>query len=196
MTIDNKLLTIGDVYAGKPDANDEIKDQGYDEFVNSYIKPTGIDIKEIAITKYGSPFFVMGDKGTGKTALLHFLESYIRTIDEAACSSFIFFESGYSQVDRAKLNTISRAISTPITVDATIASSGKTLECDFTYIWRWQFYQKIIDDNDSFNNNLFVKDKYWIKFCLEISKIEKTINGGKMRIPAKITFSAVTNPQF
>lgn len=77
MKIDEKLLTIGDIYAGKPDANDEIKEQGYDEFVNSYIEPTGIDVEEIAITKYGSPYFVMGDKGTGKTALLHFLETML-----------------------------------------------------------------------------------------------------------------------
>ncbi|WP_328587802.1 P-loop ATPase, Sll1717 family [Konateibacter massiliensis] len=196
MTINKKLLTIGDIYAGKPDANDEIKEQGYDEFVNSYIEPTGIDIEEIAITKYGSPYFVMGDKGTGKTALLHFLENYVRTLDDAACSSFVFFESGYSQVDRAKLNTISQAISTPIAVDASIAASGKELECDFTYIWRWQFYQKIIDDNKSFNSNLFIDDDDWTKFCHEISKIDKTIYSGKMRIPAKITFSATTNPQF
>lgn len=194
MTINEKLLTIGDIYAGKPDANDEIKEQGYDEFVNSYIKPTGIDVEELAITKYGTPYFVMGDKGTGKTALLHFLENHVRTLDDSACSSFVYFESGYSQVDRAKLNTISRAISTPIAVDASIASSGKELECDFTYIWRWQFYQKIIDDNNSFSNNLFVDDKHWAKFCLELSKISKTIHGGKMRIPAKITFSAAANP--
>lgn len=196
MSIYKKQLTIGNIYAGKPDANDEIKEQGFDEFVSSYIKPTGINIEELAITKYGSPYFVMGDKGTGKTALLHFLENHVRTIDEAACSSFVFFESGYSQVDRAKLNTISQAISTPIAVDTTIASSGEELECDFTYIWRWQFYQKVIDDNNnSFNNNLFLADENWAKFCLEISKIEKTIHGGKMRIPAKVTFSASANAQ-
>lgn len=38
MTIDKKFLTIGDIYAGKPDANDEIKEQGYDEFVRLQIR--------------------------------------------------------------------------------------------------------------------------------------------------------------
>ena len=190
-----KILKIGDIYAGKPDANDEIKEKGYDEFVSSYIMPTGIDVEALAITDYGSPCFIMGDKGTGKTALLHYLENYVRMIDEAACSSFVFFESGYSQVDREKLNSISKAMSTPISVDTTIASSGKDLECDFTYIWRWQFYQKIIDDNNSFGNNLFVADQNWERFCKQISKIEKTINRGKMHIPAQIVFSAFQNMQ-
>lgn len=188
-------LTINDIYAGKPDANDEIKEQGYDEFVTSYIKPTGINIDAIASTKYGTPFLILGDKGTGKTALLHFLENYVRTIDEASCSSFLFFESGYSQVDRAKLDKISKAISTPIYVDETIASSGKDLECDFTYIWRWQFYQKLIYDQNTFNNNIFVEDEEWRNFCHTISKIEKTITAGKMRIPASIAFSICSNPQ-
>ncbi len=188
-------LVINDIYAGKPDANDEIKEKGYEEFVSSYIKPSGINIDRLASTLYGTPYFIMGDKGTGKTALLHYLEKYVRTIDDAACSSFIFFESGYSQVDRVKLSTISKAISTPIIVDTNIASSGKDLECDFTYVWRWQFYQKIIDDNQSFSGNLFIDDENWNKFQREISKIDKTIYGGKMRIPAKISFSATTDPQ-
>ena len=190
-----KDLVINDIYAGKPDANDEIKEKGYEEFVNSYIKPSGIDIDRLASTMYGTPYFVMGDKGTGKTALLHFLETHVRTVDSAACSSFMFFESGYSQVDRVRLNTISKAISTPVTVDTNIASTGKDLECDFTYVWRWQFYQKIIDDNHIFNDNLFVDDENWQKFNREISKIDKTISSGKMRIPAKINFSATSDPQ-
>ena len=83
-------MTINDIYAGKPDAGDEIRERGYDEFANNYIQPTGVNVDGLASTKYGTPFFIIGDKGTGKTALLHFLEKHICTIDEAACPSFLY----------------------------------------------------------------------------------------------------------
>lgn len=58
-------MRICDIYAGKPDASDEIRERGYEEFANTYIQPTGIDVNKLASTEFGTPFFVMGDKGTG-----------------------------------------------------------------------------------------------------------------------------------
>lgn len=95
-------MNISDIYAGKPDASDEIRERGYDEFASSYIKPSGINIARLASTEYGTPIFIMGDKGTGKTALLHFLQNYVCTIDASACSSFIFFDSGFSHIVKRK----------------------------------------------------------------------------------------------
>lgn len=187
-------MNIIDIYAGKPDASDEIRERGYEEFANSYIKPAGVNIERLASTSYGTPFFIMGDKGTGKTALLHFLKNYVRTIDASACSSFIFFES-FTHVEREKFNVISQSISTSIAIDNSIASVGQNSECDFTYIWKWQFYQKIINDNDHFNGGLFISDENWIAFINEIGKISKTIDKEKMRIPAKISITATANPQ-
>ena len=63
-------MVISDIYAGKPDASDEIRERAYEEFAKNYIQPTGIDVDRLASTEFGTPFFVMGDKGTGKTALL------------------------------------------------------------------------------------------------------------------------------
>ena len=83
------MIKIKDIYAGRPDANDEIREKGYDEFASSYIIPSGIDIDKLASTVYGTPYLIMGDKGTGKTALLHYLENYIHTLDDSACSSFL-----------------------------------------------------------------------------------------------------------
>lgn len=71
-------MKIKDIYAGKPDASDEIREKGYEEFRNNYIEPAEVDVNQLASTKYGTPIFIMGDKGTGKTALLHFLEHYVR----------------------------------------------------------------------------------------------------------------------
>lgn len=89
------MLKIGDIYAGKPDAGDEIKECGYEEFANIFIHPTGVNIGRLASTTYGTPFFIMGDKGTGKTALLHFLEKHVCDPDSSACTSFISFERDF-----------------------------------------------------------------------------------------------------
>lgn len=188
-------LTINDIYAGKPDAGDEIRERGYDEFASNYIQPTGVNITGLASSKYGTPFFIIGDKGTGKTALLHFLEKHICTIDEAACPSFLYFESDFSQVERAKFDSISRTISTSVSIDNTIAIDGNNVECDFSYIWKWQIYQKIITDNEAFNGGLFYNDdNSWSDFVSEVSKVSKTIDHGRMRIPAKISIKITSNP--
>lgn len=189
-------MKISDIYAGKPDASDEIRERGYEEFANTYIHPTGIDVNRLASTEYGTPFFVMGDKGTGKTALLHYLENYVRTIDPSACSSFISFEKDFSSVEKKRFDDISHSISTSLAIDNTVASIGQNdVECDFTYIWRWQIYQKLIKDQEYFNGGLFVSDEKWLQFTKELNKVAKTVSDGKMRIPAKVTFSIDTNPQ-
>ena len=188
-------MNIGDIYAGKPDASDEIRERGYEEFASSYIKPSGINIAGLASVKYGSPIFIMGDKGTGKTALLHFLESYVRTIDTAACSSFISFNSDFSHVERERLNTISKTISASIAIDNSFASVGQNAECDFTYVWRWQLYQKIISDNECFNGGLFDDGEAWNNFKAEVNKVSKTMDKERMHIPAKVSIGATANSQ-
>lgn len=189
------MIRIKDIYAGKPDANDEIRERGFEEFANSYITPSGINISKLGSTIYGTPYFIMGDKGTGKTALLHYLEKYTHTLDDSACSSFLSFEKDISPIEKQKMTAISNAVSTMIKVDNNIASTDKNTECDFTYVWRWQFYQKIINDNENFSSNLFIDDGHWDEFKKEVFKIDKTIKNGKMHIPAKVTVSVTANPQ-
>ena len=190
-------MKFSEVYAGKPDAGDEIREKGYQEFAENYIEPSGINIKGLASSIYGTPFFIIGDKGTGKTALLNFLERYIQNIDHSSCVSFVYFESEITQVQRKKFQEISRSISTAISIDSAIASEGQNVEFDFTYIWRWQLFQKLISDDEQFNGGLFNKNGgYWNKFVREINKIDSTINKGKMQIPAKVSIKVTANPQF
>ena len=188
-------MVIGDIYAGKPDANDEIRERGYDEFASNYIKPTGVNIDRLSSTKYGTPFFIMGDKGTGKTALLHYLENHVKDLDASACSSFVYFESDYTLVQRVKFDAITHSISSAVAIDNSIATEGNNVECDYTYIWKWQLYQKIISDNEAFNGGLFIQDEFWERFVSELGKITKTIDKQRMRIPAKISFTMTANPQ-
>lgn len=184
-------MRIADIYAGKPDASDEIRERGYDEFAKNYITPSEVNVNALASTVYGTPFFIMGDKGTGKTALIHYLEHYVCQIDGSACSSFISFEKSFTPPRKAEFN----AISSYITIDQSLATKGENVESDFTYIWKWQLYQRIIDDNSNFSEGLFVMDSNWDSFVSLIDRIEKTIHKNKMVIPASVSFTAMTNPQ-
>ena len=189
-------MKISEISAGKPDAGDEIREKGYEEFAENYIEPSGVNIDGLASTTYGTPFFIMGDKGTGKTALLNFLERYVQDLDASACVSFIYFEKEITQTQRKQFQDISKSISTSVSIDGALASEGQNSESDFTYIWKWQLCQKIIADDEEFNGGLFQKeDGNWDAFVREIGKIDSTINKGKMRIPAKVSLKVATNPQ-
>ena len=192
-----EAMKISEIYAGKPDAGDEIREKGYEEFAANYIEPSGVNIEGLASTTYGTPIFIMGDKGTGKTALLNFLERCVQDVDASACVSFIYFEKQITQTQRKQFQDISKSISTSISIDGALASEGQNSESDFTYIWKWQLCQKIIADDEAFNGGLFQKeDSNWDAFVREIRKIDSTINKGKMRIPAKVCLKVATNPQF
>lgn len=80
-----EMLKIGDIYAGKPDAGDEIKECGYEEFANIFIHPTGVNIGRLASTKYGTPFFIMGDKGTGKGLYAIRLCAFYQRVHNSTC---------------------------------------------------------------------------------------------------------------
>lgn len=86
-------IQIKDIYAGKPDAKDEIDSEGLNPFLENYVMPSNFNLKSLVD---GSYYFVTGYKGTGKTALLYYLDNYIKKIDPIACSSFIFFKGDYS----------------------------------------------------------------------------------------------------
>lgn len=59
--------TIKDLYAGRPDAKDEINYDGLDEFIKTFVVPSNFDIERL-VDK--NDCFITGYKGTGKTALL------------------------------------------------------------------------------------------------------------------------------
>lgn len=56
-------VTIKDIYTGKPDAKDEIKFDGIEGFVKSYILPESFNIDRFLT---GDACFITGFKGTGK----------------------------------------------------------------------------------------------------------------------------------
>lgn len=177
----SKVL-IKDIYAGKPDANDEINAEGIETFIKSFIAPNNFDIKELI---EGTNCFITGYKGTGKTALLFYLDDFIKRADASACSSFIFFKEDFTDIKKQEMEVLSKRILSTIDFDKAVLLEAQ----DFEYIWRWLFFKRIIEDNESFSNGLFVDDDNWNDFVKTIRRILGSNTRKKFIIPSIIKFS-------
>lgn len=172
-------LTIKDIYAGKPDAKDEIDFGGVEEFIKTYVVAEHFNIESLIS---GTNCFITGFKGTGKTALLFYLDNRFKEIDESTCSSFIFFKEEFTDTKRSELESIAKRILSSISVEKNALVDNQ----EFEYIWRWLLFKRIVSDNEEYNRGLFIDDVNWKKFENIIGKIKSPNNRRKFTIPQKI----------
>lgn len=172
-------LKIKDIYAGKPDAKDEIDFGGLEEFIKTYVVAEHFNIESLIS---GTNCFITGFKGTGKTALLFYLDNRFKEIDESTCSSFIFFKEEFTDTKRSELESIAKRIMSSISVEKNALVDNQ----EFEYIWRWLFFKRIVSDNEEYNRGLFIDDENWEKFENVIGKIKSPNNKRKFIIPKKI----------
>lgn len=170
-------IKIKDIYAGKPDAKDEINFDGPDEFMKAFVVPRNFNVNMILS---GNKFFITGYKGAGKTALLFYLDNIISEKDSSACSSFIFFKEDYTDLRKSELDSFSRRLLSSISID----KNTLTNLSDFEYIWRWLFFKRIVSDNEFFNNGLFINDDNWQNFVNLLNSIKDPENPKKSIIPS------------
>lgn len=177
-----KEIAIKDLYAGKPDARDEVTFDGLEGFIKTFVVAEHFDIDSLL---NGTNCFICGFKGTGKTALLLYLDSKLQEEDAATCSSFIFFKEDYTDSRRNELQAISHRILSSISVD-----SSALLDCEeFEYIWKWLFFKRIVSDNEEYNRQLFEDDDAWRMFEKVISRIKDPKDARKIHIPNRIKLS-------
>lgn len=167
------ILKVQDIYIGKPDAKDELLLQKSNEFLESYVIPPNFSFNDII---NNDKMFIYGNKGTGKTALLLYLESECQKYDDCTCTSFILFKSQYGNVQRLGLDKISRNIVKTIDVDNDILQN----EQDFEYIWRWIFFKHIVEENENSNCGIFVDDENWTNFVATVNRILPERTSGKI----------------
>lgn len=175
-------IEIKDIYAGKPDAKDEIDSEGLSSFLENYIMPENFNLTSLVKGNY---YFITGYKGTGKTALLYYVDDYIKQQDAQTCSSFVFFKGDYSNLQKQELELLSKRLTSAISIGNDVVLEGQ----DFEYIWRWLFYQRIIEDNKDYNYGIYRKDDKWDLFEKTINKISAEKKKKLLSIPAKVTLS-------
>ena len=84
-----KELEIKELYAGKPDAKDEINFDGQEKFIKTFVVADHFNIESLLS---GSNCFITGFKGTGKTALMFYLDDMLKERDSSNCTSFVLFK--------------------------------------------------------------------------------------------------------
>lgn len=176
---EEEVVKIKDVYAGKPDAKDEVETEGLNSFLENYVMPSNFNIDALV---NGSGYYITGYKGTGKTALLYYLEDYIRKSDEQMVSSFIFFKGDYSDLRKQEMVELAKRLTSAISIGNNVVLDAT----DFEIIWRWLFYCRIIEDNRIYKYGIYLKDKYWNAFENKVSQIGCERKKHFLSIPPKI----------
>lgn len=131
---------IKDIYAGMPDAKDEISTNQISAFLGSFVIPPALPVDSLLD---GRKFLVSGYKGVGKTSVLYYLQNEVQNRDASACTSFIYFKSDFEEVRKSNLDAVAKKLTALIDVSGQIQPN----KIEFLHIWRWVFFKKIVDDS-------------------------------------------------
>lgn len=157
-------ITINDIYAGMPDAKDEISIGQADKFFASFIIPPGLPVDKLL---NGQKFLVAGYKGVGKTSILYYLQNIAQERDPSTCTSFLYFKSDFEEVRKSNMDSIAKKLTALIDISGKIQPD----KLEFLHIWRWVIFKKIVDDSEEFSNGIFVYDDNWHKFVHQVNRI-------------------------
>lgn len=155
---------IIDIYAGMPDAKDEINTGLADKFFASFIIPPELPVDNML---NGRKFLVAGYKGVGKTSILYYLQNFARERDPSTCTSFLYFKSDIEELKKSNMDMVAKKLTATVDISGEIQPNS----VEFLHLWRWVFFRRIVDDCEENENGLFVKDDNWNKFVKQVNKI-------------------------
>lgn len=155
---------IRDIYAGMPDAKDEISTNQAEKFFANFILPPGLPVDDLLS---GKKFLVTGYKGVGKTSILFYLQNCAQLKEASTCTSFLYFKSDFEEVKKSHIDTVAKKMTALIDISGEIQPN----KVEYLHIWRWVFFKKIVEDCIENNNGLFMSDGNWDRFVNEVNKI-------------------------
>lgn len=129
-------LYLKDIHLGSTDAKNEVLSGSPDEiarFMDSYVTPPALVIDKFMEKK---KYFVVGLKGTGKTALLRYIS--LKLEQDNAVSTFVLFKS---QVDEDLRKDFAKAARVHQIQENTDSYDTD----DYETVWRWFIYRKIAE---------------------------------------------------
>lgn len=171
-------LTLDKLTFGEIDAKHEFLNETKEErtlFTNCFYKPDNYKDEDF-IT--GKKFYITGLKGTGKTALLHYLG--INAEDKGYLTKFVLYKSQIDEDQRKKIVTAGR-------VEILDADENKNTISDYRSVWKWFIYNQIAELNTNNGFCLFSNDKNWDCFAkLLVADFDKKKEKGIWRLIPKI----------
>lgn len=166
-----KTLQLKELFIGKTDAKNELIENRIEEqnlFCNSFLVPDNINIDDFY---NGKRYFITGFKGTGKTALLHYLDLNMKKNNDYT-SSFILFKTDFTDDDKS---TFSKAANTAYAVN----NSEENTFDEYTSIWQWFLHRQIVVNSEKHYIGFFNKDKHWERYrnCVLAPNVENEKSG-------------------
>ena len=143
---------VKDVYAGKPDARFETT-----FLKENIILPPNFSIDEII---KGDKYYIVGNKGIGKTALLLYICNYMSSNNENAICSTVLFKTDYNSDERTRISTLKDRILEEL--DVTTENCLNIL--NYTNVWKLTLYLKIVLDNQRSGYKIFENNINWNAF--------------------------------
>lgn len=151
-------MKIKDMYFGKTDAYNEFLEYGSDSCKEIYFDISSIDINKIL---NGEIYYILGEKGTGKTMLLKYLETVVNEEPETRFSKFIRFKRDVDEEQRNMMkrsgvpnNGFEEIIDSEIPEDVTI---------DCTLAWQAYIIKVIFNRIQQTELGVFDRNKDWDK---------------------------------
>ncbi len=129
------MLQLKDIALGSTDAKNEVLSSTPDEitrFLTAFVSPPALAIEKFLNRQ---KYYIVGLKGTGKTALLRYVSLKLEE-DETSVSNFVLFKS---EVDEDLRKDFSKAARVQLVAENSDAFDGD----DFETVWRWFIYRKI-----------------------------------------------------
>lgn len=177
-------ISFRDVYLGRPDASDEVAEDGYEKFVESFIMPPSFDVDTFLSRGL---CYITGYKGTGKSALLWYLKGVVER-KNAALTEFISFKKDYSEIVRSRMSAQAQRIATVIA-----SPTYKSGANDYEYIWKWEIFKKINEINGTNHSILFKNDDNWKSFKKTLQEIKKDAKITKYVLNPSIGYNSTEN---
>lgn len=129
------MIKLKDIPLGSTDAKNEILSstpEEIDRFLKSFVTPPALTIEKFINRQ---KYYIVGLKGTGKTALLRYISLKLEEEDNSI-SSFVLFKSEVDEDLRKDFSHAARV--------QTISENSDTFDGDdFEAVWRWFIYRKI-----------------------------------------------------
>ncbi|MFQ2451158.1 P-loop ATPase, Sll1717 family [Aeromonas caviae] len=149
-------MKLKDIHFGSIDAKHDIEGRSPEEiqyFEDTFILPPNVDINDYLLSK---KYYISGLKGTGKTALLRYIQ--IKAEKLGYKTNFILFKSDFDTYERKAFHNSLMA-----EVPKAPENSDDILDYDYEQAWRMYFYQTIVtlaknDRLTPFQDNAIWKD--------------------------------------
>lgn len=126
-------LKFKDLYLGKIDAYNEFLEFGSDVCSDVFFEYPNLDLNKMID---GSVYYVCGDKGTGKTMLLKYIETCMQKSEEPVFTEFVRFKK---DVDEDQRNQIKRA-SLPSQPFEEVVEKNIPTDITINCVLAWQVY--------------------------------------------------------